>query len=201
MTDCFFQCNLQTPTSSVGPERIKTILECSKRREDGLHDVLQTKLESETNATINCHRACVSTYTSSWHINVHLKRKSKTSHKDPSPSVPPAKRCRRSEADFDFKLHCIFCGEQCSTSPSRKNPKRWRAAFLCKPPENGKYFKESVLDCCNKRNDEWANQVRLRVAGAMSDLYAVSARYHDNCRKKFMNSRNVTAASKLAKGV
>ena len=69
---------------------------------------------------------------------------------------------------------------------------------MCKPLEIDKGFKEKVYDCSGKRNDEWADQVRCRLSGALSDLYAVSARYHDDCRKQFMNPKNVARASKAS---
>ena len=31
----------------------------------------------------------------------------------------------------------------------------------------------------------------MRLAGVVSDLHAADARYHDDCRKKFMGKRNV----------
>ena len=212
MADCFFffKCNVKTPISSAGPKRIRTIIESSKIRKDKLHLELEEQIQSNPNLTINCHRHChdcVSTYTSSFHIN-QAQCKRKTTPPDPSPSNPCTKRRRRSEQDFDFKAHCFFCGKTCDhgvlqapwcdITPNAKNPKRWRKACLCKPPEIDKGFKEKVYDCSGKRNDECADQVRCRLSGALSDLYAVSARYHDDCRKQFMNPQNVARASKAS---
>ena len=36
----------------------------------------------------------------------------------------------------------------------------------------------------------------MRLAGAVSDLHAADARYHDDCRNKFMGKRNVESSSK-----
>ena len=31
---------------------------------------------------------------------------------------------------------------------------------------------------CVERNDEWGNEVRIRIQGAPSDLHAADAQYH-----------------------
>ena len=36
----------------------------------------------------------------------------------------------------------------------------------------------------------------MRLAGAVRDLHTADARYHDDCRKKFMGNRNVESSSK-----
>ena len=48
---------------------------------------------------------------------------------------------------------------------------------------------------CNKRGDEEADKVRTRVEGSPSDLHAADARYHDKCRKLFMNPKNIPTSS------
>ena len=45
--------------------------------------------------------------------------------------------------------------------------------MLCRTDDRGsgsKTFKQSILDKCNERNDEWVGQVKLHVEGAISDL-------------------------------
>ena len=54
--------------------RIRSIIEASKLREDGIHIYLEKELEANSNLTIKCHRNCVSTYTSKYHIKRHLKK-------------------------------------------------------------------------------------------------------------------------------
>lgn len=55
-------------------------------------------------------------------------------------------------------------------------------------------MKEEILHKCDERNDKWASEVRLRVAGAVSDLHAADARYHVDCRTRFTSQRSVSAA-------
>ena len=51
--------------------------------------------------------------------------------------------------------------------------------------------------CVNERGDDHANDVRIRVQGAPSDLHAAeAARYHDKCRKVFMNPKQFKAVQK-----
>lgn len=99
---------------------------------------------------------------------------------------------------FKFKENCLFCGEQCELERDKKHPGRWKRAALCRIANTGpsqKTFKQSILDTCDKRKDEIASQVRVRVEGALSDLHAADARYHVSCMSSFMSSRSVSAAS------
>jgi len=56
-------------------------------------------------------------------------------------------------------------------------------------------FKGAILRTCAKRNDKHAEDVRLRVEGSISDLHAAEARYHVDCRARFMTTKHVKAAS------
>ena len=62
-----------------------------------------------------------------------------------------------------------------------------------------KSFKESVLEVCTQRNDDIANQVRVRIEGALSDLHAADARYHGNCMTSFMSHNSISAAKNVLK--
>ena len=67
---------------------------------------------------------------------------------------------------------------------------------MCKVSREAKTFKESIIEACNKRNDDKAQQVKLRVFGAVSDLHAADARYHKDCRDSFMPPHSVNFAAK-----
>lgn len=61
----------------------------------------------------------------------------------------------------------------------KKHPDRWRKALLCLTAYAGpakKAFKESILEACTQRNDDIANQVRVRVEGALSGFHTGDAR-------------------------
>ena len=49
---------------------------------------------------------------------------------------------------------------------------------------------------CDERGDKWADEVRTRLAGSVSDLHAAGGRYHDCCYKEFTSERNIAAARK-----
>ena len=50
------------------------------------------------------------------------------------------------------------------------------------------------MSVCNQRKDKWADEIRVRISSAVSDLHAADARYHDDCRKLFMSQRSIKAS-------
>ena len=210
MEECYFKLHSSSleckqshqPLYSAGIDRVKTIINSSKRRCDNLHLDLQERLNENPNLSLVCHRSCVSSYTSNSHIQRHLKRHGGTSEN--TSEAPPKKRTRLSESCiFNFQDHCIFCGKACVLNKDSKNPSRWRKALMCRTSDRGpnnKTFKQVILDVCHSRNDEWAWKVQVRVQGAISDLHAMDARYHDDCRVKFMAPRSVHVAAIQCQG-
>ena len=102
---------------------------------------------------------------------------------------------------FVFQEHCLFCGEPCNLQKDPKHPDRWRPAYLCHEAIGKgckKSFKNSILEACDLRKDEWAARVRVWVEGSVSDLHAADARYHVDCRATFMSSNSLVSASKLS---
>ena len=73
-----------------------------------------------------------------------------------------------------------------------KNPSRWKPAYLCREIERtgDKSLKQYLLEACDYRDDEWANNVRERLLGAFSDLHAGGVRYHVLCRCNFTAQRS-----------
>ena len=81
----------------------------------------------------------------------------------------------------------------------RKNPKKWIPAHLntvtdvSEHGENGnltkiKYFHKILKQCNTKKDGDLADEVRLRVAGAPSDLHDLDARYHRGCYCRFFSN-------------
>ena len=197
--ECFFKpCGeeqARKPVSDVGFRRIQSIIEASKLREDGIHINLEKELEANSKLTIKCHRNCVSTYTSKYHIKRHLKTFQGGGDVEPPVS---AKWCCRSEIPkFSFKEHCMFCGDPCIMDYDPKHPNRWRRVVLCRTADRygQRTFKQVILNVCESRNDEWASYVKIRIQGAVSDLHAADARYHEDCKSSFMAPRSVRAAA------
>ena len=180
-TSCFFNCsNASQKLITASKTRIETIIKSSIRRGDGFHEKLTDS------QSILCHKSCVSTYTSQHHTKRHERFS-----KDEDLSI---KKHRRSATyEFVFKEHCLFCGHQCKQLDSR-NPQRWRKVIQCRTAERGKghiSFKDRILLVCGHRNDLQADNVRLRVQGAVSDLHAADAQYHLDCYNAFMSPKSI----------
>ena len=171
--------------------RIQRVISSSKQRNDSFHKTITDRLELNPDLKLFTHRNCVTSYTSSFNISRVLKRQTASTSTSPastSPTSQPAKRLRtQAVAGFSFKEHCLFCGQICELKPNPKNPKYWKKAFLCRTADRpGKrQFKHAVLEECIRIDDQQSRDVQLRVSGAVSDLHAAEARYHDKCSKLF----------------
>ena len=185
---CFFSCEKSGPLITGGEARIRKIIESSIQRQDSYHEDLQSKLEREPNISLSFHKTCISTYTSKLHIERHLKRTGSTRQLE---SEPPLRRRRSQHPTFNFTENCLICGDMCLPKDPR-HPNRWRMVNQCKTVE----AKEHILQICDKRGDDIASQVRVRVLGALSDLHAAYAQYHRDCYKSFSADRNICAASR-----
>ena len=95
---------------------------------------------------------------------------------------PVVKRtCRSDISPFNFKEHCLICGEKCCPKPAPKYANRWRRVIQCRTADRGSNqstFKDVIIDACDLRNDDWGQQVRPLVEGAVSDLHAADTHYH-----------------------
>lgn len=119
-------------------------------------------------------------------------------HESASNNQPKPKIMRRSEhSAFDFQQHCAFGGEKCIMKPDPHHPGHWRTAKLCRTADLGKgtSFKDAILNVCHQRKDAWAKEVEHRVLGAISNLHAADAHYHNDCRCKFMSPQSVQIAA------
>ena len=145
--------------------------------------------------TLLLHRNCVSTYTSKTHIKRFLSRQNRTTDE------PVVKRtCRSDISPFNFKEHCLICGEKCCPKPDPKHPNHGRRVIKCRTADRGpnqSTFKYVFIDECDLRNDDWGQQVRLRVEGAVSDLHAADTQYHQDCMSSFRGLRNVKSSIAL----
>ena len=59
-------------------------------------------------------------------------------------------------------------------------------------------YKQNILDKYSERDDQWAQDVRLRIDGAVSDLHAAEARYHKYCMATFFNNRSYPGHKNVA---
>ncbi|CAG2220527.1 unnamed protein product [Mytilus edulis] len=81
----------------------------------------------------------------------------------------------RSKSHFDFKHHCLFCGNEATDSK-----KKDKNVFQVRTDD----FDSRIQDACDLRNDDWAAEVRGRLE-SVSDLHAADAVYHQACSANF----------------
>uniref|UniRef100_UPI00358E6C8F uncharacterized protein n=1 Tax=Myxine glutinosa TaxID=7769 RepID=UPI00358E6C8F len=197
--DCVFSrvdaCSHPNQPLSVCTERrISSIIDASKLRGDGLHVDIANNFD-DSNFTMHYHKNCVSSYTSKSHLN----RLRKSESRSVSPLPHRKRQCRSDLRSFEFRRDCIFCGTPCEQD--KKNPNRQkRRVVFCRTADriHHKPFKTAILDNCHTRADQWANEVLVRIEGAVSDLHAADAMYHYDCKTKFMAPKSVQLAATRA---
>ena len=112
----------------------------------------------------SCRRCChilvsqnfISTYCCPDHIQRFLKRMKEIDCDNPHSYRSSSKLLRSSiEGIFNFREHCLFCGEECKVIWPQKNPNRWREAYLCRTADGEGYisFKQSVIRHAESRSD------------------------------------------------
>ena len=143
--------------------------EASRKRGDDIESVLEKRLDGNCNVEIKAHHLCTSEYVD----NEKTKRANKRTRSSSEP--PPTKRTRRDDHKFCFKLHCIFCGQECvedQKHPGRRHMVKCQTADYGESSRKQGSFKESIMEVCTKRADKQAEDVKLRLLSATSDLHA-----------------------------
>jgi hypothetical protein len=90
----------------------------------------------------------------------------------------------RSKVEFDFKKHCLFCGQLASVYDKKRKHDVY--------PVRTSDFQTKIEDVCKMRDDEWALDVRGRLE-FVQDLHAADALYHQSCpqnRQCFLKSNS-----------
>ena len=153
---------------------------------DNIHSTLQDELNKNSTFTIQCHRNCVSNYTSSERIERHIKRQGKdTDLSSNQPNEYEDQNLPLSLLNIAFsvainvllrrsKASCSLSGQPYAGLPAMRvmerhsNKESWDMWYV---------------------NDEWASQVR-KGWGAVSDMHAADGRYYVDCMTKFMKVTN-----------
>lgn len=146
---CTDQGGESTGLVKITPTRLTSIIEKSKIRGDTLHIELNEQVPENARLSLSYHAKCVSSYTSTHHVQRYLKRHGNSNIK-PDSHTPKEKRTRRSEIPkFVWKEDCFFCGEKCDMQRDPKHPDRFRSAYEChtsdRPGVSSKTFKDTVL--------------------------------------------------------
>ena len=118
-------------------------------------------------------------------ICVHVMcRKSYTRESNIAAAINPpprkVKTLRSSLLPFNFKLHCLFCGDKCDLSAEKKKPLDRRNIYEIRTTT----CKQSICSASVARDDEWGHMVGARIEGVI-DLVAAEAKYHNSCYVKF----------------
>ena len=103
----------------------------------------------------------------------------------PSLQQQQIKHNLRSEHNFNFQEHCLFCGQP--TEIDKKHKQREKIDIY--PVRTGD-FQEMIVQVCHLRNDEWSDTVLGRMS-SVHDLHAADAVYHNICNTNFRNMKNI----------
>ncbi len=105
---------------SAGAVRITNIIQCSKIYGDEKHFVLQETLDNNNELTLKYLKSCVSCYTSKTHTKRHKRQRAGETDSNVPCKVTRHSQSGDSAEHFDFKKHCVFCGEFCDLKKDEK---------------------------------------------------------------------------------
>ena len=151
---------------------IQRLIDYSLKNDDHeLYKYLCSK--KENGETVRIHVDCQkSTYN-------ELKRK--------RDSVNAKKYTRTQSSKFNLKENYLFCGETCVEDKKHPGRKKMRMATTIPFKERLEYL--TRIFACQKRDDEWGEEVRRRVTNC-NDLVAVEARYHISWNERFLGKHS-----------
>ncbi|CAG2213079.1 unnamed protein product [Mytilus edulis] len=151
----------------LGEKGSQSVNKASKSRQDNVF----------TSAGQKLHQNCRKSYTNPKYIALANK-----DIKHETSNVPTL----RSKVEFDFKRHCLFCGQLADAVIGRK---RKSDVYPVRTSE----FQCKIEDICRQREDEWALEVRGRLA-FVQDLHAADALYHQTCSVNFRTLKQTPLA-------
>lgn len=159
---------------------IQTFINVSKSRQDN-HHVFLEKVSS-----VNVHERCRKRYSvmKNGKLEIGNKRftKDETRRYDHLVS-PKRKKKRESCPPFDFQANCFFCGLPASMEHKKKMRGRCEPFSIIWNPEL-----QTEIDDAIKINLDVDGHKELLDRITLTNLVALSARYHKNCRRKFFDS-------------
>ena len=172
-TCLFGPCNASGALQTFKTVAVQKIIATSKVKKDELYKTM-------SGSDILAHKSCYCSYTSkSRNIELAKRKSTLIDH-----GVP--KRLLKSQcSDFVFKRDCLLCGEECKPKDS-KNPHSWVQVRQCTTVDRpgNITFQQQLENICEDRQDQWANEVAVRLCGVF-DLHASDAQYHVCCYDKF----------------
>ena len=171
---CLFSpCSGKGKLQTFKSVTVQKIISTSKTKCDELFTTLSS-------SEILAHKSCYCSYTSKSRNAEQKKRKGALPHTGASKQM-----LKSHFGDFQFKRDCLFCGKECLPKDP-KNPSRWVLVRQCTTADRGGgiSFKHQIENTCDERQDQWAQEVALRISGVI-DLHAADAQYHMHCYDRF----------------
>ena len=180
-------CNSKRPTKIFKTTGINKLIKSAEERDD--EEMRLKIIENSASGSISVHQSCYCTYTSKEKI---ARAKKRTSDNDDNTCSPRKTRntaeCIRgpdSSKTFNFKISCIFCGQECLPLDP-KHPERWDRVVKCMTNERpgATSFKQAILEIADQRNDDVARRLKYHLRNVI-DLPAADAQYHKRCYDNF----------------
>ncbi len=89
---------------------------------------------------------------------------------------------RSAEKQFNFRSDCFYCGKPAVLGRKRK--------ISDVVPVKTVETRDTILDVCKERGDDWANAVQARILHVY-DLHAADAVYHRACSTNFRTKKQI----------
>lgn len=164
---------LDSSPTVVVTRGLENLKRCSNERKDGLCD------QMELHTSLEVHITCRQQY-----INQRKIAQSAASHSAPETSAGPL--LRSSLPVFQFKTHCIFCGDVADAAAELKRPKSRRRVISEVLTTT---FQDNVHRVVRDRDDDWGKEVQHRINAV--DIRALDGRYHQDCYAKFASMKSL----------
>jgi len=167
---------------TVGEKGHTSLVSASRIRQDNLYLDLE-----EAEKPYKVHRNCYKDYCRKLSLE-SLKRKQATDEseacdEDSVPGLRSKSRC------FNIKTDCLYCTD--IIYDERRKPKSRRLAYSCVETIPTIH---SIVKCAKDRNDDWGNEVLLRIQ-TETDLVSAEAKYHHDCALRFRAGRQTDPPS------
>jgi hypothetical protein len=155
---------LHTSSTVVVSKGIDALKRASIIRHDGLHESFSE--------SITLHLDCRKKYT---HPSALSKIASTVENEY---SEPPKKVLRSCVDEFDFKTHCLFCGELANINIEKKKAQQYRKSVH-------EVRTLEIKDTIRKHAMKVNNNTVLRRIDNIIDLVAAEYKYHGQCYASF----------------
>ena len=162
---------------TLGSKAVSTLTQWSVKYRDQINENIGDQRE------IAVHNICYRTYTN----RKAFAQKQADAHKPQS----TASRLRRTT--YDYKTHCLICGEEINLENFKQHPKRFSSignVEIVDKKQKRSLLQDTLIAECEKRTDDISIQVKSRILCA-GDIRAVEATYHRDCLQRFLSNRTI----------